>query len=205
MIVEAALDCFNTRGFEDTSISHICEAAGVSRGLIHFHFESKDDLIAEVESLMFRRIAEQVKTSSRRIGPSVKNAEEAFDMVWAQLKESQVLLPAFFGLLGRALTDPKFHDRFTDFYEQNRDLVVDALDALLGPITQHLTVSAEHLAEVLMASIIGLSLVSVYNSDEAHMDALFQTLKTIALSAVPSAVMQMNAPPQGDAPAKQAG
>jgi AcrR family transcriptional regulator len=45
-ILEAALDCFTTRGVEATSISDIRAHCGASVGSIYHHFGSKEDLAA---------------------------------------------------------------------------------------------------------------------------------------------------------------
>ena len=47
-IVEAARDLFAQNGYADTAITDILESAGVSRGALYHHFESKDDLFAVV-------------------------------------------------------------------------------------------------------------------------------------------------------------
>ena len=45
-ILEAALDCFTTRGVEATSISDIRARCGASVGSIYHHFRSKEELAA---------------------------------------------------------------------------------------------------------------------------------------------------------------
>ncbi|WP_421906611.1 TetR family transcriptional regulator C-terminal domain-containing protein [Mameliella sp.] len=44
-MIEATLDCVAELGIARTSVSTIIERAGLSRGLIHFHFNGKDGLI----------------------------------------------------------------------------------------------------------------------------------------------------------------
>lgn len=45
-IVEAALDLFDRKGFEATSIEEICAASGASNGSVYHHFGSKENIAA---------------------------------------------------------------------------------------------------------------------------------------------------------------
>jgi AcrR family transcriptional regulator len=44
-ILDAALDLFRTRGFEETTMRGIAATAGVSLGSAYYYFESKEDLV----------------------------------------------------------------------------------------------------------------------------------------------------------------
>jgi len=44
-IFDAALDLIKVKGFENTTIIDICEAAGVSNGSFYHHFNSKQDIL----------------------------------------------------------------------------------------------------------------------------------------------------------------
>ena len=54
-LVEAATRLFAERGYRDTSVQAIAEAAGISRGSIFWHFGSKDGLLSAVAEEAFRR------------------------------------------------------------------------------------------------------------------------------------------------------
>src|SRR5690349_24596825 len=47
-VLEAAVRALAKSGYANTSVSDIARAAGMSKGAVHYHFESKDDLIAKV-------------------------------------------------------------------------------------------------------------------------------------------------------------
>ncbi|WP_396668746.1 TetR/AcrR family transcriptional regulator [Microbacterium sp. R86528] len=44
-VKRAAVDLFSTRGYANTSVQQIVEAAGVTKGAMYHYFESKDDLL----------------------------------------------------------------------------------------------------------------------------------------------------------------
>jgi len=45
-IIAAALDCFTSKGFSETTMTDIQERSGASMGSIYYHFESKERLAA---------------------------------------------------------------------------------------------------------------------------------------------------------------
>ena len=47
-IIDTAIDIFYERGVPSTSLEHIADAAGLTRGAIYWHFENKFDLVSAV-------------------------------------------------------------------------------------------------------------------------------------------------------------
>lgn len=47
-ILDAALDCFAKYGFHGVSMDEIVKQAGVSKGLVYYHFKSKDEVLIEI-------------------------------------------------------------------------------------------------------------------------------------------------------------
>src|SRR5205809_4514315 len=54
-LIDAATRLFAERGYRDTSVQAIAEAAGISRGSIFWHFGSKEGLLSAVAEEAFRR------------------------------------------------------------------------------------------------------------------------------------------------------
>lgn len=46
--LQAALDLFSKRGYEDTSIQDIIDAVGVTKGSFYYYFKSKEDVVDEL-------------------------------------------------------------------------------------------------------------------------------------------------------------
>ena len=49
-ILKAAEGCFALSGYDGTTVSQICEAAGVSKGALYHHFDSKQAIFLELLS-----------------------------------------------------------------------------------------------------------------------------------------------------------
>jgi len=61
-ILNTALSEFAAHGYETTSVSQICTAAGVSKGAFYHHFQSKQALFLELLNDWLDRIDLQLKT-----------------------------------------------------------------------------------------------------------------------------------------------
>jgi AcrR family transcriptional regulator len=54
-IIRAAADVFGTRGYGGASMADICTAAGLTKGALYFHFESKEALALAVVAAQHQR------------------------------------------------------------------------------------------------------------------------------------------------------
>lgn len=44
-LIEATIDSLAKRGYSETTMANVADGAGLSRGIVNFHFESKDKLL----------------------------------------------------------------------------------------------------------------------------------------------------------------
>ncbi|MHA6523656.1 TetR/AcrR family transcriptional regulator [Tessaracoccus sp. G1721] len=109
-LVLAAIDEFSRRGIDATSVEHLCQAAGFTRGAFYSNFATKDDLCVEI----MRHVAEeQVDTyrsalaalpeemTTEQIIAGILNVNEAGPEVLRTLMEIDL----------RAYRDPAFGER----------------------------------------------------------------------------------------------
>ena len=55
-IIDAAVDTIAVRGFAKASLAQIAERAGISKGVISYHFSGKDELIEQVVEQVYEEI-----------------------------------------------------------------------------------------------------------------------------------------------------
>ena len=46
-LIKSTIDSIAKRGFADTTLANVADGAGLSRGIVNFHFKSKDKLLIE--------------------------------------------------------------------------------------------------------------------------------------------------------------
>lgn len=68
-LIEATIDCLARYGYAETTLAHVADVAGLSRGIVNFHFESKDKLLVATLQHMAEEYAAHWRAALRRAGP----------------------------------------------------------------------------------------------------------------------------------------
>jgi len=112
-ILGAAEDEFAEHGFHGTRMVAIAKRAGVTHGLLHYYFDSKDRLYEEVVGRLFRRhlrLFEQLASEG-----TVVSAREAvlqsFDLFWEHPNQVRIMLWEM------ASGDDRVERTMKDFYD----------------------------------------------------------------------------------------
>ena len=70
LILHAAISCIATQGLSKTTLDRVAEGAGVSRGLVVFHFKSKNGLLEEVLNFLGNQYSEGWEAATAASGAS---------------------------------------------------------------------------------------------------------------------------------------
>lgn len=124
--LEVALKLFGEKGYYQTQISDIIQAAGVARGTFYLYFKNKREIFDDVITLIFKKVEDQVETLPR----------DAFDQIPEKLMQNidrlsslllnepwiiKILFSFSMGL------DKALDERLKKFYSQILDLIGRAL------------------------------------------------------------------------------
>lgn len=95
-VMRAAVELFATRGYANTSVQQIVEAAGVTKGAMYHYFESKDDLLFDIYdrmlSLQKARVDEIIGRGGDTIDVLRSVCVDVIETSIAQLPEGTVFL-----------------------------------------------------------------------------------------------------------------
>ena len=93
-IFEAAKKLFAEKGFLETTIRDIAEEAKVSRGLIHWYYKNKDELIKEVALTSFphQRIREVLEKSFSNVRDLLEEICKAYIDFYSDVLNRKVFL-----------------------------------------------------------------------------------------------------------------
>lgn len=89
-VIEVATMLFAKNGFENTSISHICIEAKVSKGLIYHHFESKESILIEIFTQVTDQMVEMNSQSKSSLNPNIQ-LQQLIETIFSQLKQDKLL------------------------------------------------------------------------------------------------------------------
>ena len=84
-IMDAAIELINQKEYDQIKISDIAKACEMSIGNFYHYFKSMDELFAEVDSVQFYDVMEDIKPKS---GSSVLASLESYFLGWIQMMTS---------------------------------------------------------------------------------------------------------------------
>ena len=149
-VIQAALHLFKEKGFKETSIKSIAEAAEVSPVSIYNYFGSKDNLVALCVNDLFEEIAQQAEdilNSNLDFKTKLDHAfalcqEKMSQQISEYFQDKLVKEPTFSTLLAKAITAKK-RDIYRAYIKLGKeegviaedlstDLILNVMDALNG-------------------------------------------------------------------------
>lgn len=121
-LLDAALECFGTRGYHETQVSDIIKRADVARGTFYLYFEGKREIFRALMEELFEKVTSQIqslphdaieKIPSQLLG----NITRVTDLLFAQPLLTRLLVNEAVGL------DDEQDDQLRDFYRQILDYI----------------------------------------------------------------------------------
>ncbi|HHO52709.1 MAG TPA: TetR/AcrR family transcriptional regulator [Deltaproteobacteria bacterium] len=164
-ILDAAARMFGREGFRGASMSAVARAAGVSKGLLHYHFQSKEHLLIEAVRATFRqlhhRFDERFQRGERGLGPTV----EALDALWASVYDMRSWAPFMVETMSLGTLAGPLRDDLFAFYGESEQMLVDGIGELFdgAPLLQ---LPPERLARLVRVCLHGLVVELSYAQDD---------------------------------------
>jgi AcrR family transcriptional regulator len=178
-ILHAAEELFATSGFQATPTSRIAERAGVPKGLVHYYFRRKDDLL----QALVERLPDEPLAAERLVVPG--EVSTTLGRLVAELDRAHASSAVLSHLLWReADTHPAVRSALHARFERVTEQIREVLAATVGPRVRRSAVEA-------VASLLALA-VSYRHAVARHTggitDDLDQELRFLAeaLSATDS-------------------
>jgi len=82
-IIGETVRCINEEGFGAASANHIAERAGVTWGVIQYHFGERNGLLSAVIADGFQKFRRAIESVSVPDGPSLQRVETVVEAAWA--------------------------------------------------------------------------------------------------------------------------
>ncbi len=169
-IVETAIQTIATEGFGQASLAQIARKAGISKGVISYHFAGKEALIEEILQNLLERPAAFIKERVDRHEGSLDRlrayVEANFDFMKAN-REHYVALVDLWGRRGSSGDAGQFN---SEAYEPSRHYLANLLETgrARGEIRE---LPARTTASLIQAAIDGVMLQWVFDEHAVDFDA----------------------------------
>jgi AcrR family transcriptional regulator len=157
-IIDAMRHSVAKRGTTGSTFDHVSREAGVSRGLLHYYFGTKEKLLVEAvrrdAELRIERLQEQLATA--------KTADAFIDLMAQNLQETIREDPDFltlaFELFTLARRNEEIAAEYAELMRRTRHQVAQMLDSAQRDGVLHLHAEPEAIAEILFSLGDGFAL-----------------------------------------------
>ena len=164
-IVEAMRTSVARRGVAGSTFDHVAREAGVSRGLLHYYFGTKERLLAEV----LRRDCEVRMASLDARMEGAKTLDDVLERMLAELQElvsrDPDILTLVFELFTVGRRNPDLAAEFAQLTSRTRDQLTEVLAAKRDEGVLDLAAEPEAIADLLFSLADGLALRMVAEPD----------------------------------------
>jgi AcrR family transcriptional regulator len=181
-VLEAAMRALAERGYARTSVSDIASAAGMSKGAVHYHFESKDDLIAQVLERCAVAMRDRVRDAWDAPGLPHERIRRALREMREARRTGSPELRVLADLMAQGIYDEKLRHSISQMFVQNREEVHRHLARGFDELGLKPRVSIEVIPRLVLGMLDGLALHDFFDPMSGEDDAVMTALESIALS-----------------------
>ncbi|HEU0221409.1 MAG TPA: transcriptional regulator BetI [Paracoccaceae bacterium] len=184
-LIEATIDCLAKFGYAETTLANVADLAGLSRGIVNFHFESKEKLLVATLQFMADEYAAHWRAALKKAGPAPADrlralVEADFDRNVSNRRK----LAAWVAFWGEAKSRPTYKALCGARDEAYQNTVTGLFAELVAATGRPL--SPEALAAGLDALLEGLWLRLMMGADGFRRADARQAARTYLAMAFPS-------------------
>jgi AcrR family transcriptional regulator len=184
-IVRAAAAVLGRQGYGETSLKDVAREAGVAPGLLHYYFESKQELLLEVVVRMEREMIDDWKLAVADIEDPIERIVAALDHAAERCSQQPEFFRLLFDLYNLGLSSPALRVRCAQMWAHFIDEIEAEVRRVLGRLPAYSVVPPRDLAGAIAGAIDGIALSGLVLQQSPK--ELYQALKVLLLSLVVTA------------------
>lgn len=182
-VLDAAIAALSAKGFANTSISDVAAAAGMSKGAVHYHFVSKDDLITCVLEHCCQMLSERVRAVWEASGAPADKVRRALREMWAARRDGGPELRVVADLMAQGVHDPKLRKPLGEMFQVSRAELVTAFVSSLESTGLRPKIPAHIIPRLVLATLDGLALHNFFDPPAAgEEEDILRALEVLAFS-----------------------
>jgi len=183
-IIDAARRCLSEKGYGATTIAEIAAEAGVSRGLLHYYFESKEQLLAQVVRAGLDAYMELVAAMFAQSKNADDLAKALSTVVRAFLESDPTVVDLGMVCVTLARESPLVARELEDLYRQFREAICEGLEEAVDKGIIDPAIPLDALAAVLLAITDGLAMQFLVLPELAADESMWEGLEMAARALV---------------------
>lgn len=178
-ILDAAARMFGRDGYAGASMGAVAEAAGVSKGLLHYHFSSKEHLLIEAVRATFRQLNARFDDRFRRGERGLPTALEALDALWSTVRDMSAWTPFMVETMSLATKDAPLRADLFAFYDESAEMLIGGIREAFANADERPPLPPERLARLVRIALHGLVLELAYARTDAERAVVDQSYRDL--------------------------
>jgi TetR/AcrR family transcriptional repressor of bet genes len=175
-LIEATIDCLARYGYAETTLADVAKVAGLSRGIVNFHFESKEKLLVATMQFMADEYAAHWRAALIRAGPRPADRLRALvEADWDRSVSSRRKLAAWVAFWGETKARPTYKALCGARDEAYQRILVGIMAELLAGTDRE--EAAEAIANGLDAMLEGLWLRVMMGAEAFGRQSALRTVR----------------------------
>lgn len=173
---------FGREGYQGASMKAVAKAAGVSKGLLHYHFQSKEHLLVEAQRLAFQRIHSQFEGRFKQGEYGIGTALEALDSLWESVRSLRSWAPFMVETMSLTNREQPVRRLLDNFYDESMELLTQGIEKVFRAETHPLMMPAARVAWMVRTTLHGLVVELAYArtpSDFENVEQVYQDLREV--------------------------
>jgi AcrR family transcriptional regulator len=182
-ILDAARAVLGRQGYAETSMKDIAAEAGVAPGLLHYYFESKEEILVQVIETLVQEIGESHREAVQGVADPLEAVAKAMDKSAERCTQPgfcRLLLDAY----SLALNNDAIRDRLRPTFDEMVRNTAETADQIIGelPFVEMGPVTTNDLALALVGAMDGVAMAATLRGDDPK--GAYRALKAILLAYV---------------------
>jgi AcrR family transcriptional regulator len=157
-VLDAAIATLAKKGYADTSVQDIADAARMSKGAVHYHFESKDELYERVLARCCEVLANRIHRVLEEPGTPMDRVRRAMVEMWAARRDGAPEVRVLSELFIMARQNPTTRRALAAALRDSRKQIVEIGFARLLELGLRPKMPLDVAARLLLATLDGLAL-----------------------------------------------
>ena len=192
-ILLGALTALAEKGYANTTIEHIAHASKVSRGLLHYYFKSKEDLIVQAASLGSNTLLNSAIERIRHANSTEHLADILIEVLRQTVEWHPTITALLIELWGESRRNSKLRAAFESGFNEATEKLAHLLVLYVSDSNSDNPRSAEVTSRILLGLYHGLVMQIVSKPDllsDVQFRANLRALVIYALRDVQNPVME---------------
>jgi AcrR family transcriptional regulator len=181
------------QGYANTSMKDIAAEAGVAQALLHYYFDSKDELLSEVVLTLDNELQDKWKAAVAPLTDPLERIAVGIDTAAATCAERPEFWRLLSDLQAVALTNSTVRARLRELSDRFLADVVTETENINRSLPTPAPMPVESLAEALVGAIDGIALAAVLREEDPK--PAFQALKSMVLGLAALSYLVAGEPP----------